>query len=405
MRDWRTGLSAICLTMLTISQGMAGEWPQILGPSRNGIAVSEKIPATAMKVAWQVRCGAGLAGVAVSDEIAVLFHRQGDEETLTAWKAANGTFLWEAKFPCTYQAQIVDDDGPRAVPTIDGGQIFAYGVQGGLYAVDLKTGKVLWTRATHKDYSAPEGYFGAGSSPLVIGNLVVVNVGGPKQAGVVAFDRQTGKTIWKSTNELASYSAPIRIEREGKSRVIVLTRLNLVGLDATDGAELFRIPFGSRGPTVNAALPVAVGNQLLLTASYGIGARLIEITASSAEETWDDTILSSQYTTPIVHDGTVYGIDGRQDGGPITLKCFDPSTRKELWSEPLSDYATLIAADSKLLIQLTNGGLQIAALDHTRYRELHTQKLASGTTRALPALSNGYYFLRSADKLLAYRWE
>lgn len=383
------------------SVSAAGDWPQILGPNRNGVGTNEKFAAKDFAKEWQADCGSGLAGVAVADGLVVLFHRLGDQETLTAFDAT-GQQRWSTGFPCSYQASIVDDDGPRAVPTIQNGRVYAYGVQGGLYCVELKTGKILWTRATHREFQAPEGYFGAGSAPLVEGSLVIVNVGGPKGAGVVAFDSTTGKTAWQVTNELASYAAPIRVERGQKPRILVITRLNFLGLEPASGKELFRIPFGSRGPTVNGALPVTIGNQVLLTASYGIGARLVDVTADAANVTWEDEILSSQYTTPIVHEGLVYGIDGRQDGGPVSLKCFDPQTRKVLWTKSGLEYATLVAADGKLLIQQSNGELRVAALDKTAYRELAIKKLASGTTRALPALANGRWYLRNESTLFAF---
>ncbi len=389
--------------LLAICQAaFAGDWPQILGPQRNGIAQNETITATAAKPVWQAACGSGLAGVAVSAGRTVLFHRPGAEETLTCLDAATGARMWSVGFPCSYQAQIVNDDGPRAVPTIHNGRVFAYGVQGMLYCVDLQTGKEHWKRATHADFDAPEGYFGAGSAPLVDDQRVIVNVGGRKQGGMVAFDVATGATLWHTSSELASYSAPVFVQRGGESQVLAITRLNFLGLDPVTGKELFRTPFGSRGPTVNAALPVSIGSDVLLTASYGIGARLLEVTARNVVVKWEDDVLSSQYTTPIVHSGAVYGIDGRQDGGPVSLICFDPLSRKIHWKKSGLEYATLIAAGDRLLIMHTNGVLRVAALDSREYRELAELKLMTGTTRALPALSNGCLSIRNESQLAVF---
>jgi outer membrane protein assembly factor BamB len=398
---------ALLITIPTTTDLRAGDWPQILGPQRNGVAVDEKLvatlPAAGLQPAWQVPCGSGLAGVAVAEGRVVLFHRQGGDEVVAALDAATGAPLWSQKFPTRFQAQIVDDDGPRCVPTIAGGRVFAYGAEGRLIAVELQSGRVLWNRPTHQEFGAPVGYFGAGSSPLVDGNKVIVNVGGPKGAGVVAFDAATGRTIWQSTDELASYSAPIRATIEGQSRLLVITRLQFLGLEPATGKELFRIPFGSRGPTVNGASPVLLGKQVFLTASYGIGDRLVTLGPDSATVAWEDDALSSQYTTPIVHDGLLYGVFGRQDGGPVSLKCFDPATRKTLWTKEGIEYATLIAADGKLLVVHSNGELRLVALDRTGYRELGTAKLLPGTTRALPALSNGRLFVRNERTLACFK--
>ncbi len=384
----------------------AGDWPQILGPQRNGIAPKENLRSKwegdSLKAAWSAPCGSGLAGVAVAEGTVILFHRLGDEETLSAFDAETGKPRWNRGFPSSFQPAIIDDDGPRAVPTIAGGKVFAYGAQGRLICVDLKTGAALWNRETHKEFSAPDGYFGAGSAPLVEGKLVIVNVGGPKGAGVVAFEVATGKPIWRTSDELASYAAPVAATLGGQRRVLAITRFQFLGLDPATGKEAFRLPFGARGPTVNGASPVLLGESALLTASYGIGAKLVKLSASGAEVTWEDTVLSSQYTTPIIHHGMVYGVDGRQDGGPVSLKCFDPATRKVKWEETLPQYATLIAAEGLLLVMQTDGMLRVVSLDAEKYVEKASLKLMTGTTRPLPALANGRLYIRNERALAGF---
>lgn len=405
-------LRVLLLTMVVVllsclvadSVSFAGDWPNILGPQRNALAVEEKLadkwPADGPRSAWEAKIGSGFAGVAVADGIAILFHRLDDEDTFSAYDAASGQPLWSKGFPTDFQPQIGDDDGPRAVPTIHKGRIYAYAGAGGLYGVDLKTGDVLWQRQTHKEFRAPAGYFGAGSAPLVEDGVVIVNVGGDKDgAGIVAFNLDTGKTAWKATSDQASYSSPLVAVVDGRRVVLCITRLNLVALDPATGSELARTPFGQRGPTVNGAMPVVIGNRVLLTASYGIGAELVLLGRDKFEVVWKDEVLSSQYTTPIIRDGAVFGIDGRQDGGPISLKCFDLETRKVYWTKSGLTYATLIAADGKLLVMQTDGTLRLAELNKSAYRELGTASLLRGTTRALPALANGRLYVRNEKTL------
>lgn len=391
-----------CLFAETMA--LAGDWPQILGMNRNGIAVEEKIadelPATGPAVVWQAEIGSGFAGVAVAGKVAVLFHRLNDKDTLTAYDAPSGKELWSQGFPTEFVPQIVPDDGPRAVPTIHGDRVYGLAPNGGLYCVALTTGKPVWQRQTQQEFNAPSGYFGAGSSPLVEGKLLIVNVGGDKAgAGIVAFDLETGRTEWKSINDQASYSSPIAVTESGTRHLLCVTRLNFVSLDPVTGTERFRTPFGQRGPTVNGAIPVLIKGQALLTASYGIGAQLLTIRPNKVDVVWEDEILSSQYTTPIVHDGLVFGVDGRQDGGPVVLKCFDPQTRQLKWTKPLTAYATLIAVDGKLLVMHTNGLLKIVELNKTAYREIGSANLLPGTTRALPAFSNGRLYIRNENTL------
>ena len=384
----------------------AGDWPQIMGPNRNGIAPSERLaekwPAAGPRKAWQAAVGSGFAGPAVSGDTTVLFHREGSNDQLTAFDSQTGEPRWNTKFPSSFQPQIVDDDGPRAVPTIHEGFIYAYSAQGNLYCVDLKSGKTRWQRKTHQDYRADGGYFGAGSAPVVEGTLVIVNVGGDKlKAGIVAFQTETGETAWTAVNDQASYSAPIVATIGDARHLLCVTRLNFVSLDPLTGKEQFRTKFGQRGPTVNGAIPVISGRHALLTASYGIGAEWLELSTDQVRVVWDDTILSSQYTTPILQGDVVYGVDGRQDsGGPSTLKCFDATTRKVYWSKSGFKYATLIGTDQHLLVMQTDGVLKLAKLSQDSYDELASATLLPGTTRALPALANGRFYVRNEKTLI-----
>jgi outer membrane protein assembly factor BamB len=394
----------ILMLFASTSNLSAGDWPQILGPNRNGISTDEQLadsfPAGGPTPVWEAKIGSGAAGVAVVGGSVVLFHRVADEDTLSAYAAGTGKPLWSQGFKTDFQPQVGTENGPLAMPTIHAGRVYSFSADGHLNCVELETGKPVWHRQTHREFHASPGYFGAGSSPLVEGRMVIVNVGGDRDgAGIVAFDLENGKTMWTSTREQASYSSPMAMTLNGTRHLLCITRLNLVSLDPTTGKERFRTPFGQRGPTVNAAIPVLMKNQVLLTASYGIGAELLTIHADRAEVAWNDEILSSQYTTPIVHDGAVYGVHGRQDQGDVTLICFDPQSRKVHWTKSGIEYATLIAADGKLLVMQTDGHLKMVELNKSAYRELGSASLLSGTTRALPALANGRLFVRNESKL------
>jgi outer membrane protein assembly factor BamB len=401
-----------CIVML--SPGVeAGDWPQILGPNRNGVALEEHIadsfPATGIRTMWQRDVGKGFAGVAVSKGIAVLYHRVADQEVVEALAASTGKLLWKSTFSATYVPILSDDDGPRVVPIIAQNRVYTYGAMGHLRCHDLTTGKTLWERDTYQDYNSkepvegepPEGYFGIGSSPIVESDKIIVNIGGDTQeAGIVAFSLDTGRTVWKATAERASYSSPVAVSIAGVRHVIFVTRLNVISLDPGNGKVRFQFPFGRRGPTVNAASPVLFDGHLFVTASYGIGSVLAKIDGERAEVLWRDPgILASQYTTCVESGGYLFGIHGRQDGPRAELRCFDPRTRKMLWAEPSFGYATLIRADDKLLILKTDGTLVLAAANASKYEELSRTQVCEHTTRALPALAEGLLYVRDTSVL------
>jgi outer membrane protein assembly factor BamB len=391
----------------------AGDWPQILGPSRNGVAVGETLaaawPRGGPPTLWQREVGRGFAGVAVSQKVVLLFHRVGDAELVEALRASNAATLWKASFPARYVPSYTEDDGPRTVPLVGRGRVYVQGAAGQLRCLDLQSGKVLWERDTFADFNSqkpfhgepPEGYFGIASSPLLEGDKLLVNVGGDaRQAGIVAFAADTGRTVWQATSERASYSSPVAVTVGGVRHAIFVTRLSVVSLNPDDGKVRFQFPFGRTGPTVNAANPVVFDGRLLVTASYGIGSVLARIGADRAELLWRDReILASQYTTCVESGGLLWGIHGRQDGPPAELRCFDPQTRRVLYSQPEFGYATLIKAGDKLLILKTDGRLVLAAARPDKYEELAQSQICDNTVRALPALAEGLLYVRDTQVL------
>jgi outer membrane protein assembly factor BamB len=397
------GLTLVLLT----GSVRAGDWPQILGPQRNGQAQNEILaetwPDTSPQMIWQRDVGSGYAGVAVVGDACILFHRQADQSVVERLDAATGQLRWKKTFPTRYVSTIAPDNGPRCTPVIYQGSVYLFGADGDLHALSLADGQLQWTRDLYKECNAPSGYFGAGSSPIVEGNELLVNVGGKQGNGIVALDRNSGQTLWHQTDELASYSSPIAATIGDLRQVIFVTRMNVVSIDPRTGAERFRFPFGMRGPTVNAANPLIVGNRLFVTASYGIGAQLAQISPAGAKTVWEnDDALSSQYTTPIEHQGNLYGIHGRQDAAIAELRCVELETGHVRWKQPDFGTANLIGVDDKLLIQKTSGELVLAQASPDRFIQLATARIfpEGGVVQALPALSDGRLFVRNESKLV-----
>lgn len=392
------------LLVLIAATVIGGEWPQILGPQRNGVAADEKLASTwpkeGPKTIWEREVGSGLAGVAVANGKVVLFHRIGDEEVVEALDAISGKPLWKTNFETHYVSGISPDNGPRCVPIIHQGYVYLHGAEGTVSCVSLKDGAKRWSRDLRIEYEGPEGYFGAGSTPLIEGDKLLINVGGRDGAGLVAVSLETGETVWKATDEGASYSSPVAATLDGVRQVIFVTRLNAVSIDPENGKVRWRLPFGQRGPTVNGANPIVFQHQLFLTSSYGIGAKLANFTKDSAEVVWEnDDTLSSQFTTSVIYQGVLYGIHGRQDYGGAALRAIDPLTGKIYWSEDGFGTATLILAGDKILALKTDGELVLIAASKTGYKQLASAEIFDSTTQPLPALSRGRLYARDTRVL------
>lgn len=396
------GTIAMLLATFAVSSTARCDWPQILGPNRDGKAAQTEPlktdwPASLTPV-WSQTIGNGYGGPAIVQDSVYILHRIGGEEFLESLDLSTGKQRWRTGWKATYRSSIDPDNGPRCVPTIAGDKAVCYGAAGDLACVQTSDGKLLWSRAIRKEYNAEDGYFGAGTSPLVIGDLVIVGVGGPK-AGIVGIDIATGKNRWVATGHDASYAAPLELKQLGKSGkplALVITRLKTVLLDSADGSVLSEVNFGSRGPTVNAATPVEVAeNQYLLTASYGIGSTLLNTANGKLTETYRSSrLLSSQYNTPVFVNNRIIGIDGREDAGASTLRAFDPQTQKTIWEEDGFSTSHLIAIGNQVLVVSVDGSLQLVDATSETYKPLAQTQLPAGKYRALPAWSNGVLVLR-----------
>lgn len=388
--------------------GIAADWPNLHGPNRDGhsteVGFQWDWPKTGPAVAWKLDVGSGWAGVTASNGVAFLFHRVGDDEVLFALDPEKGTEKWKYAARTKYRDEFNFDDGPRCTPVIAGGRIFTLGANGDLHAIDEKKGTKLWHRNILTDYKVAKGFFGVGASPIVVGDKLLVNVGG-KAAGIVAFDVETGKEKWKATDDAASYSSPIALTVGGKPRVAFLTRAGLVVLDPSDGTVTFTKEFRARlDASVNAASPVRHGEELFLTSSYGVGGVVLKPKGTEWDDVWaNDKSLSCHYNTPVLVGDFLYGIDGRQEGGGARLRCVEWTTGDVKWSKEKFGCATLIAIDGGLLAATEAGELVRFDASSMEYKERARAKILDGVVRAAASLSDGKLYVRDEKKLVCVK--
>ncbi len=212
---------AMGLTLLLFSVSWGQDWPQILGPQRNGIAQNESLletwPEGKLTRLWEKSVGQGYSGPVVQSDSVVIFHRVGEQQFCERIDAQTGKPIWKTALPATYEGGGIDSDlGPKAVPVVSNDRVILYDPTGMLYCLDFEDGAKKWERSALKDYRSREGYFGAGSTPVVISDKVIVIVGG-KDAGLVAFDLASGEEVWKAVSDQASYSSPV-LSPDGMTR-------------------------------------------------------------------------------------------------------------------------------------------------------------------------------------------
>ena len=246
MRHMRRISSLWILAMASLAAG--ADWPQFLGPTRNGhsseTGLLREWPKDGLTKAWERKVGAGFSGPAVAGGKLILFHRVGDDEVVECLDAKTGKEQWKHAAPTGYIDDFRFDEGSRATPIIAAEHVYTLGAEGRLTCLGFKTGNKVWSRDLATDYPFRKSYFGVGTSPLVDGDRVFVNVGS-KGAGVVAFDRKTGKELWKATNDRASYSTPTVAEIRGKRIAIQeygIPNRELVSELEARGAAVVTIP-------------------------------------------------------------------------------------------------------------------------------------------------------------------
>lgn len=390
---------------LLLAQAQAGDWPQFLGPARNSVAANEDLaarwPAGGPAVLWSREVGQGFAGPVAAGGKVILFHRVGEVERVECMEAKTGKPVWSAEYPTTYQDDFGFDEGPRAMPTIAGERVYTFGAEGALHCWDLATGKSVWAVDTKKQFATGKGFFGMVCSPLVEGNAVILNIGGGDGAGVVAFDKDSGKLLWKATDDEASYSSPVAATIHGKRYVLVFTRAGLVGIDPPGGKVEFRFPWRSRmNASVNAATPLVINDLVFISASYNTGAALLRIDEKGPEKIWsNDNAMSNHYATCVYADGFLYGFDGRQESGP-NFRCVELKTGKVRWNEEHFGAGNLLLAGGRLLLLTEKGELISAPASPDGFKPSGRAQVLGFGTRAYPALADGLFYARSKDKLV-----
>jgi outer membrane protein assembly factor BamB len=399
-------LLLLASAVIAMAAGAAAEdWPQFLGPGRNGLyagpPLAETWGAQGPRAAWRKTVGAGFAGPVIVQGRVLVFHRLGNEEIVDAIEARTGTAQWRYSYATTYRDDFGFDEGPRAVPVVVDGIVYTFGAEGQLHAIDLAKGTRIWSVDTMQRFEVPKGFFGAAGSPLVEEGRVIANVGGPK-AGIVAFEARTGKVLWTATDAGASYSSPVGATIAGRRYAIFFTRAGLVGLDPATGQILWQRPWRARiASSVNAATPLIVDDLIFVSAEYGPGAGVLRLEGSMLRELWtSNDSLTNHYATSVHRDGILYGFHGRQEFGQA-FRAIELRTGKVRWSEERFGAGTVTLAGDRLVILRENGELVLAAASPDGFEPVARTRILTGTVRAYPALSDGFLFARNDDTLLA----
>jgi outer membrane protein assembly factor BamB len=390
------------------SDAVNAEWPQFLGPDRNGnsreTGLLKTWPDGGPEVLWRVPGGVGMSGLAVQGGRVVTLVQHDGKQWATALDAKSGKSLWETPVAPGYKNGM--GNGPRATPAIAGERVFVFTGEGILAALNLADGKLAWSHNVVNELNGEVAEYGMASSPLVVGQAVVVTAGAPG-ASVVAYDTKSGKLLWKSGDDAAGYSSPALLELSGRKQLVVFNGEAAVGLIPESGASLWRYPFETNF-NCNIVTPIVFKDQVFISAGENHGCVMLSFKGSGNKidvgEAWESlgskSVLRNEWQTSILSDGYLYGFDNVGAAGPVThLTCVDAATGKRVWQKLRFGKGNLIAADGKLFIATMNGDLVVVRITPDAFEEIGRAPVI-GSTRQAPALANGLLYLRDDEEIV-----
>jgi outer membrane protein assembly factor BamB len=394
------------------------DWTSFLGPTHNAVSTETKLSRMLPPpLVWEFPKGTSYSSPAVAAGRLVFIHRVGNEEVIECMDAETGAGKWQFKYGTVFEDRYGYNNGPRSSPVIDGTRVYTMGAEGKLHCLDIASGKVIWKHDLRVDYKVPQDFFGTAGTPLVEGQLLIVNVGAPGGPCVVAFDKSTGKEVWRAGKEWGpSYASPIPAVVHGKRRVFVFAggeseppTGGLMSIDPATGKVDFSFPWRSRSyESVNASCPVIFDNKVFVSASYRTGGALVEIRPDFTHRVvWTTQEFGLHWNTPIYRDGYLYGFDGRNEPD-ASLACIDVTTGKAVWRETPEWTDTLAGRQQEVstyrgsLLAVDGAYLCLGELGHLLWLEL-TPKGYKQLSRAwlfpareswtLPVLSRGLLYV------------
>jgi outer membrane protein assembly factor BamB len=385
---------------------VADDWPAFLGPHGDGSSDEKGLNLawgeTGPPVLWRKSLGESFSPPVVADGKLIVFHRLGDQEVVECVDARSGATLWSARYGTRYVDRYGYNGGPRSSPTISEARVFTYGAEGVVSCWELASGRCLWQRRLHDELKAPQEFFGVGTAPVVDGGLVLLNPGAPGGAGLVALDMRNGASVWHSGDCGASYSTGKVVSVRGQRRALFLTRNGLFVVVPATGQVLTRFPFQSHlQESVNAASPVVVGSQVLLSAAYEVGSVMFDLGADDPQPVWRDRdVMQNHWATSICRDGCLYGLHGRHAADAV-MRCLDWHTGALRWTSPrLRERLTLLLADGHFIALGERGRLLAVEVNPTQYVPKADARLLDGPCWAPPVLASGLLYVRNEVVLL-----
>jgi outer membrane protein assembly factor BamB len=404
---------------------LSPEWNQWRGADRSGTwyggPAVEFLTKERIKPVWEADIGSGYSGPTVSGGKVYVMDLQKGSERILCFDAADGSQLWSHAYPVSYSVGY--PTGPRASVLVHGGKAYSWGTMGHLFCLDAENGKVVWEVNAVDQYDSRIPIWGLASNPILLNDQLIVQIGGTSGAGIVAFDKDTGRETWRALEDEASYSSPLLINQAGKEVLVFWTGESITGLNPKNGNIYWSLPFVPGKMIINIADPVYQEPYMFLSGFYdgsylvkinqeSLSAELVYHRSGSSEKNTD--ALHCCISTPIIEEGYIYGIDSYGEA-----RCLNLKTGDRIWEDlslvPKARWANvhLVRQGDKVWGFNEIGELLLGKFAPSGYRDLGRVKIIdpvrispnprNGVTWAFPAFSGPFVFVRNDSKLVCIR--
>lgn len=379
-------------------------WNGFRGPRRDGIYDEQPIrlqwPLEGLRPLWRQPIGGGYASFAIVNGLAFTIEQRRQQEAMVAYELSTGREAWTNSWEAEFQ-ETLGGDGPRATPAVADGLVYGLGALGEFRCIKAVTGETVWRHNLIDENQAPHLTYGMAASALIEEDKVIVAAGGARGKSIVAYDRISGKPIWKSQDDEAAYSSPMVMELADTRQLVVVSDKRAMGLNPGNGKLLWQFPWVVLQGNRNIAQPLQIGtNRIFLSAGYGTGCVALEVNQShdgfSTRELWRNKNMKNKFTSSVYSNGAIYGLD--ED----ILTCLDAAAGAQNWKEGRYGYGQLLLASDQLIILCGDGDLAIVAAKASGPQQRCRFPAIHGKTWNYPAIGAGLLLVRNAVEMACF---
>lgn len=386
-----SGVAGITLCLVSTGQVLGAsqsDWSQFRGPNQDGISTESHWNPQALtnggQVLWKANVGAGYSSVAISGDKLFTMGNKDNKDIVSALNIKDGAVLWQHSYACPSGGY----PGPRATPATDGKWVYTLSREGDLFCLNADTGAVQWQKNLTKDFQAANVQWGFSASPVIKSNMLLLNA---CEYGI-GLNRMTGEKVWASPAGTGGYAAPV-LYQAGKTECLAMFGAKaLYGVELNTGKKRWASSW-TTSYDVNAADPIPLDGKIFISSGYGKGATVVDISGAEPHNVWTSTVMRNHFSSCVLLNGFLYGIDGNAGNG--SLKCIDFATGTEKWANNLG-FGSLTAAGDKLIVLNEKGELAIVKASPAAFELVASAgKILEKTCWTSPVLFHGMIFCRN----------